>query len=53
MQGDWDATVSVGDYSALQHMLIVREPAPGPELAVVEVFDVLPVAVLRGQKSRR
>jgi (1->4)-alpha-D-glucan 1-alpha-D-glucosylmutase len=51
--GDWDATVAVEDFSALRQILTARRPAAGPELAVAEVFDLLPVAMLRGRKIRR
>jgi (1->4)-alpha-D-glucan 1-alpha-D-glucosylmutase len=47
----WDATVSVEGFSALQQLLTARQAPPGPELAVAEVFDVLPVAVLRARQT--
>jgi (1->4)-alpha-D-glucan 1-alpha-D-glucosylmutase len=50
---DWDASVPVGDYSALQQILIAHSPAAGPELTVVEAFNMLPVAVLRARETRR
>jgi (1->4)-alpha-D-glucan 1-alpha-D-glucosylmutase len=50
---DWDATVSIEGFSALQPLLTERHAPPGPELAVSEVFDVLPIAVLRAHETRR
>jgi (1->4)-alpha-D-glucan 1-alpha-D-glucosylmutase len=50
---DWDATISVEDFSALQQLLTTRQSPQGPELAVSEVFDVLPLAVLRAREMRR
>jgi (1->4)-alpha-D-glucan 1-alpha-D-glucosylmutase len=50
---DWDATVSVEGFSALQPLLTQRRAPPGPELAVSEVFDALPIAVLRARETRR
>jgi (1->4)-alpha-D-glucan 1-alpha-D-glucosylmutase len=50
---DWDATVSIEGFSALQPLLTERRSPPGPELAVSEVFDVLPIAVLRARETRR
>jgi (1->4)-alpha-D-glucan 1-alpha-D-glucosylmutase len=48
---DWDATVSVEGFSALQHPLTAQPSPRGPELAVSEVFGALPLAVLRGRQS--
>jgi (1->4)-alpha-D-glucan 1-alpha-D-glucosylmutase len=56
---DWDAAVSVEDYSALQQILTALgpaagpEPAMGPQLAVAAVFDTLPVALLHARETRR
>ncbi len=50
---DWEATVSVADFSALQQLLTERHPMPGPDLAVSELFGVLPVAVLRARVMQR
>jgi len=48
----WDANVVVEGLSALQHLLTGRAPILGPELAVSEIFDALPVAVLRARETR-
>jgi (1->4)-alpha-D-glucan 1-alpha-D-glucosylmutase len=50
---DWDATVVVDGFSALQPLVTTRPSPPGPELAVSEIFDVLPLAVLRARETRR
>jgi (1->4)-alpha-D-glucan 1-alpha-D-glucosylmutase len=50
---DWDATVVIDRFSALQQLLTEREPAQGPELAVSEIFDALPIAVLRARETHR
>ncbi len=50
---DWNATVVAEGFSALQQLLTEREPARGPELAVSETFDALPIAVLRAREPRR
>jgi (1->4)-alpha-D-glucan 1-alpha-D-glucosylmutase len=50
---DWDATVVVEGFSALQQLLPEQEPAQEPDLAVSEIFDALPVAVLRARETRR
>jgi (1->4)-alpha-D-glucan 1-alpha-D-glucosylmutase len=50
---DWEATVSVEDFSALQQLLTGHQIMAGPELAVAEIFDGLPVAVLRARETRR
>jgi len=49
-RGDWDATVSVEGFSVLRQLLTPRPSPRGPELAVSEVFDVLPLAVLRARE---
>jgi (1->4)-alpha-D-glucan 1-alpha-D-glucosylmutase len=50
---DWDATVVTEGFSALQQVLTERESTQGPELAVSEIFDALPIAVLRARVARR
>jgi (1->4)-alpha-D-glucan 1-alpha-D-glucosylmutase len=51
--GDWKATLSVAGFSAMQQILPARRSVSGPELAVAELFGVLPVAVLRAQHTPR
>jgi (1->4)-alpha-D-glucan 1-alpha-D-glucosylmutase len=52
-RADWEATVAVADFCALQPLLSARQSPPGRELAVSEAFDVLPLAVLRAREVRR
>jgi (1->4)-alpha-D-glucan 1-alpha-D-glucosylmutase len=49
----WDATISVEGFSALQQLLTGQRTVCGPHLAVADVFDVLPVAVLRARETSR
>jgi (1->4)-alpha-D-glucan 1-alpha-D-glucosylmutase len=53
LRHDWDATVVVDGFSALQPLLTTRPSPPGPELVVSEIFDVLPLTVLRARETRR
>jgi (1->4)-alpha-D-glucan 1-alpha-D-glucosylmutase len=50
---DWDATVSLEGFSALQQVLTTRQLQRAPKLAVSEVFDGLAVAVLRARETHR
>jgi (1->4)-alpha-D-glucan 1-alpha-D-glucosylmutase len=50
---DWDATIAVEEFSALQPVLSGRPARPGPQLAVSEIFDGLPLAVLRAREVCR
>jgi (1->4)-alpha-D-glucan 1-alpha-D-glucosylmutase len=50
---DWDASVSVEGFSALQQLLAAPRSPPGPDLAIAEVFDALPVAILRARAAGR
>jgi len=49
---DWDATVAVEDFSALQQLLTTRHARREAKLAVSELFDALPLAVLRARETR-
>jgi (1->4)-alpha-D-glucan 1-alpha-D-glucosylmutase len=49
---DWDATVAVEGFSALQQLLTTRHSPRGAKLAVSEIFDALPLAVLRARETR-
>jgi (1->4)-alpha-D-glucan 1-alpha-D-glucosylmutase len=49
---DWDATVVVDGFSALQQLLTTRHSRRGAKLAVSELFDALPLAVLRARETR-
>jgi (1->4)-alpha-D-glucan 1-alpha-D-glucosylmutase len=46
---DWNAVVAVDGFSALQQLLAGRRAFQGRRLAVAELFEALPVAVLRGR----
>jgi (1->4)-alpha-D-glucan 1-alpha-D-glucosylmutase len=46
---DWEATIAVEEFSALEPVLSARQARPGPQLAVSEIFDGLPLAVLRAR----
>jgi (1->4)-alpha-D-glucan 1-alpha-D-glucosylmutase len=50
---DWDAAVAVDDFSALQPVLLPQQAPPGPELAVSQIFDGLPLAILRTRDVHR
>jgi (1->4)-alpha-D-glucan 1-alpha-D-glucosylmutase len=50
---DWDATIAVEAFSDLQPALSAQQPPPGPQLAVSQIFDGLPFAVLRAREARR
>jgi (1->4)-alpha-D-glucan 1-alpha-D-glucosylmutase len=47
----WDASISVRGYAELQHLLISRAIATRPELAIHEMFDAIPVAILEARKT--
>ena len=49
---DWHATVSVDGFSALQQLLAGQRALKGTDLAVSELFGVLPIAVLRARDTR-
>jgi (1->4)-alpha-D-glucan 1-alpha-D-glucosylmutase len=49
---DWDATVSLEGFSAVRKLLPTAQPLSGPNLAVAEIFDTLPLAVLRACATR-
>jgi (1->4)-alpha-D-glucan 1-alpha-D-glucosylmutase len=46
---DWNACVALDDFSALQQLLAAPQQLQGTRLAVAELFEALPVAVLRGR----
>jgi (1->4)-alpha-D-glucan 1-alpha-D-glucosylmutase len=50
---EWAATVSVEGFSALQPLLSGQRTLRGPHLAVADVFDVIPVAILRARETSR
>jgi (1->4)-alpha-D-glucan 1-alpha-D-glucosylmutase len=50
---DWETTIAVEEFSALQPVLSARQLPPGPEPAVSQIFDGLPLAVLRARDVRR
>jgi (1->4)-alpha-D-glucan 1-alpha-D-glucosylmutase len=50
---EWVATIAVEEFSALQPVLCARQLPPGPEPAVSQIFDGLPLAVLRARDRRR
>jgi (1->4)-alpha-D-glucan 1-alpha-D-glucosylmutase len=50
---DWDANMAVEEFSAIQPVLSAQELPPGPELAVSQIFDGLPLAVLRAREVPR
>jgi (1->4)-alpha-D-glucan 1-alpha-D-glucosylmutase len=50
---DWNATVSVDGFSALQQLLTEQRTLRGPQLAVSELLGVLPVAVVRARDTHR
>ena len=45
----WDATLAVEGFSDIGDVLAAGKTMRGPKLAVSELFDVLPVALLRAQ----
>jgi (1->4)-alpha-D-glucan 1-alpha-D-glucosylmutase len=45
----WDATLAVDGFSGIGDVLEAGRTMAGPKLAVSELFDVLPVALLRAQ----
>jgi (1->4)-alpha-D-glucan 1-alpha-D-glucosylmutase len=45
----WDATLAVEGFSDIGDVLAAGKTMRGPKLAVSEVFDMLPVALLRAQ----
>ena len=45
----WDATLAVEGLSDIGDVLAAGKTMRGPKLAVSELFDVLPVALLRAQ----
>jgi (1->4)-alpha-D-glucan 1-alpha-D-glucosylmutase len=49
---DWNAVVSVDGFSALQQLLAAPRALQGRQIAVAELFGMLPVAVLRGRDMR-
>jgi (1->4)-alpha-D-glucan 1-alpha-D-glucosylmutase len=48
---DWDATVAVDGFSALQQLLTTPHSRLGAKLAVSELFEALPLAVLRARET--
>ena len=45
----WDATLTVDGFSGISDVLTAGKTMRGPKLAVPELFDALPVALLRAQ----
>jgi (1->4)-alpha-D-glucan 1-alpha-D-glucosylmutase len=50
---DWNATVLVDTFSALQQLVPVRRAIAGTQLAVSELLGALPVAILRARDTHR
>jgi (1->4)-alpha-D-glucan 1-alpha-D-glucosylmutase len=50
---DWVTTIAVEEFSGLQPVICARQLPPGPELPVSQIFDGLPLAVLRARDVRR
>ena len=47
----WDSTVSFGGFSPVRHLL-TDQPAPqGSRLAIRDLFDVLPIALLQAERA--
>jgi (1->4)-alpha-D-glucan 1-alpha-D-glucosylmutase len=50
---DWNASVAVDDFCALQPLLSAPQCPSGSALAISEIFDGLPLALLRARTARR
>jgi (1->4)-alpha-D-glucan 1-alpha-D-glucosylmutase len=50
---DWNAGVAVEDFCALQPLLSAPQCPSGSALAISEIFDGLPLALLRARTARR
>jgi (1->4)-alpha-D-glucan 1-alpha-D-glucosylmutase len=47
----WDATVSVGGFSGVRHLLADRPAPRASQLAIRDLFDALPIALLQAQRG--
>jgi (1->4)-alpha-D-glucan 1-alpha-D-glucosylmutase len=48
---DWDATLSLEDFAAISNVLVGGGKITGPSVAVAQLFDALPVALLLAQHA--